>query len=99
MKKLFGFVFLLIIGVSACKRCAICSNSCKQCTDAHFSIKICSDKLTYKYYNEYIDSLTDPSLGWTCTNIAADSTYRLCKASQFKSEKLMAEERGFSCKE
>lgn len=99
MKKLFGFVFLLIIGVSACKRCATCANSCKQCSDKNFTIKVCSDKLTYKHYNEYIDSLTAPALGWSCADIPSDSTYRLCKASQFKSEKLMAEERGFSCKE
>lgn len=99
MPKVFSFLLLLSLLANGCKRCTTCTNSCKQCVDKNFSIKVCSDKLTYKYYNEYIDSLTAPTLGWSCADIPSDSTYRLCKASQFKSEKRMAEERGFSCKE
>jgi hypothetical protein len=31
-----------------------------------------------KYYNEYIDSLSSPSLGWTCTDAASNAQNNFC---------------------
>lgn len=84
--------------VAGCKKCITCANECKQCTDNRFTIKVCSDKLTFKYYNEYVDSLTDPALGWVCTAIAPDSIYELCSTSKYKKVIQENEARGFVCK-
>jgi hypothetical protein len=61
----------------SCKKCYECHNICTVCTEQHqdttLTATICSDVFGEKYYNEYIDSLTSPSLGWHCQS--ANSTY------------------------
>jgi hypothetical protein len=98
MIKHFFLVMSILLTISGCKKCVTCGNECKQCTDNRFTIKVCSDKLTFKYYNEYVDSLTDPALGWVCTAIESDSTYELCSTSKHKKAIEENEGRGFVCK-
>ena len=82
--------FLLVLGASlitvfsSCEKCYKCHNLCKTCqshyVDTTLTITVCSDKLSEKYYVEYIDSLTSPSLGWTCTDAASNYQERFCES-------------------
>jgi hypothetical protein len=80
MKNAFVIFFIaaLLVFISSCEKCYECHNLCKTCQyqypDTTLAISVCSDKLSEKYFIEYVDSLTSPSLGWTCTD--ASSTYK-----------------------
>jgi len=92
------FTFLLMAS-SSCKKCYTCENSCKKCHDNNFKILVCSDVLGKKYYNLYIDSLTSPLLGWTCTDTAPTKSEELCADKSKTNNKVFAkEEAGYSCK-
>ncbi|HRG88480.1 MAG TPA: hypothetical protein PLW44_05625 [Chitinophagales bacterium] len=91
------FLFAMVVTVSACKKCYTCHNLCKVCYETHLAnggdtvlkIIVRSDLLGEKYYNEYIDSLTSPSLGWTCNDTASNYTEEFCGQSSFNNTKLI----------
>lgn len=74
-----------VIYFSACKKCYRCLNHCQVCSkqryDTTLTITFCSDKLSNDYYVQYIDSLTSPSLGWTCHDTANTYNERFCESS------------------
>ena len=83
MKNVFIFgVIIVLVSFNACQNCYKFHNLCKTCQyaylDTMLTILICSDNLSEKYYEEYIDSLTSPSLGWTCTDAASTYSERFC---------------------
>src|SRR4051812_6275971 len=87
MKNILLFLFSLsILTISSCSKCYKCHNLCKVCYEHHLSsagdttltILVRSDLLGEKYYNEYIDSLTSPSLGWTCHDTASNYQEKFC---------------------
>lgn len=83
MRK-FSFAILIsaaFVLLDSCKKCYTCQNECKICTDNHYTIRVCSDVFTMPYYKEYIDSLTDPSLGWVCRDTSATTSHRFCGRS------------------
>jgi hypothetical protein len=88
----FGFIATLIIFCS-CSKCYKCHNLCKTCqqhyVDTTLTIQVCSDKLGEKYYNEYIDSLTSPSLAWTCADAASNYTESFCGTQSGNNVKLL----------
>lgn len=90
--KLIGVVLtgiLFLIGLSGCEKCFTCRNFCQVCRETHslgvtdttLTIIVRSNTLSEKYYLEYLDSLTSPSLGWTCKDTASDYTERFCQSS------------------
>ncbi len=87
MKKIVVACFVLcaLICFSSCEKCYRCHNLCKTCTytytnytDTTLTITVCSDKLSMKYYDEYVDSITAPSLGWVCTDAASNHNEQFC---------------------
>ncbi len=96
---------IVLLGLtSACKKCYRCHNLCKACYEKHLSsggdttltIIVRSDLLGEKYYQEYIDSLTSPSLGWTCNDTASNYNERFCE-SQAAAELLSRKDGGLIC--
>ena len=85
MKNVIGFLVIVVIVCfsSSCEKCYKCHNVCKRCSyqyaDTSLSISVCSDRLSEKYYLEYIDSLTSPSLGWTCVDALSDYQESFCE--------------------
>lgn len=73
----FGFLFF-----NSCEKCYRCHNICQVCQEQHedttLTITVCSDVFGEAYYQEYIDSLTSPALGWTCTDAGSNRTTRFC---------------------
>ncbi len=96
MQKIF-WLFIIVLTLDGCKKCISCKNECKICTDSHFRIRVCSDKLTQKYYKEYVDSLTSTGLGWTCVDTASDSSIDKCVTKNVSQEKLFLSEGGYTC--
>jgi hypothetical protein len=86
MKNAFlaGVIVIALLSISSCSKCYTCHNLCKSCEyayqDTTLTISVCSDKLSEKYYIEYIDSLTSPSLGWTCNDAASNYNERFCES-------------------
>ena len=88
MKKniLLTCTTLLLLTIASCEKCYKCHNVCKVCYEKHqidtqdttLTITVCSNNLSEKYYNEYVDSLTSPSLGWVCHDTASTYNERFC---------------------
>jgi hypothetical protein len=79
-----GVIVALLLSFASCEKCYKCHNLCKTCQyhypDTTLTITVCSDKLSEKYYIEYVDSLTSPSLGWTCSDAASNYSERFCES-------------------
>jgi hypothetical protein len=86
MKNAFALLFVAtaVMYISSCAKCYKCHNECKVCykqrPDTVLTISVCSDKLTAKYYTEYIDSLTSPSLGWVCNDTGSTYAEKFCQS-------------------
>lgn len=86
------FIALILATASSCQKCYKCHNICKVCYEHHqlntadttLTIVVSSNLLSEKYFVEYIDSLTSPSLGWVCHDTASTYNERFCE-SQSKS--------------
>ncbi len=88
MKNIFLFLFsALIITISSCEKCYKCHNLCRVCYEHHqlntndtvLTIIVRSDVLGQKYFLEYTDSLTAPSLGWVCHDTSSNYQERFCE--------------------
>jgi len=94
---------LALLSITSCKeKCYRCLNYCKVCTetriDTTLTITVCSDILTEQYFIEYIDSLTSPSLGWTCTDAQPTRSEQFCGNSSNNNAKLLLKkEAGWRC--
>ncbi|HWB63403.1 MAG TPA: hypothetical protein VG603_07835 [Chitinophagales bacterium] len=83
-KKVFAVIAagFLVAGLFSCHKCYQCHNQCQVCSkerpDTTLTIMVCSDKLSQQYYNEYLDSLTSPSLGWTCHDTVSNYHEEFC---------------------
>lgn len=104
MKNVFigSVIACILFFFNSCEKCYQCHNLCKSCqysyTDTTLTITVCSDKLSEKYYIEYIDSLTSPSLGWTCTDAASNFSERFCESeSKSAIELIYKKEAGMVC--
>ncbi len=107
MKKIFAAIFslVLLLAFSGCEKCYKCHNLCKTCTytytnytDTTLTIKVCSEKLSAQYYNEYIDSLQSPSLGWVCTDAASNNSLHFCGSKTANIVNLMSKkDAGWVC--
>lgn len=88
---------LLLITISACSKCYKCHNLCKACSETHLAnggdtvltIIVRSDVLGEKYYLEYIDSLTSPSLGWNCRDTTSSYNEEFCEGQSQSAVKLI----------
>jgi hypothetical protein len=97
-----GVIAAILFSFSACSKCYKCHNLCQTCeyrySDTTLNITVCSDKLSEKYYIEYIDSLTSPSLGWTCVDAASNYSERFCESeSKSAIELINKKESGMVC--
>jgi hypothetical protein len=82
---ILSFIATVLLFYCSCKKqCFQCHNVCKTCQyqypDTTLTMSVCSDKLSEAYYIEYIDSLTSPSLGWTCTDAGSNYEERFCES-------------------
>jgi hypothetical protein len=95
MKNLLltAFTALVLWCFSSCEKCYRCHNVCKVCYEQHqdttLTISVCSDVFGEEYYNEYLDSLTSPSLGWTCSDTASSKNERFCGTASINNSKLL----------
>ena len=93
-------VALTVLCFVSCKKCYKCHNECKVCRkerpDTTLTIQVCSDHFGDKYYVEYIDSLTSPSLGWVCRDTANTYAEQFCE-SQSQADLLNKKSAGLIC--
>lgn len=73
----------LLLGFSSCEKCYKCANWCKVCydnthNDTVLTIRVCSDILGEQYFDEYIDSITAPGLGWVCYDTTGTKNEKFC---------------------
>lgn len=103
---LLGFIATLILSVSSCQKCYKCHNVCKVCHEHHqlntsdttLTIVVSSNLLSEKYFVEYIDSLTSPSLGWVCHDTASTYNEKFCDSeSKSAAELINKKEAGLVC--
>lgn len=104
MKNKLAFVFVacMLLLFSACEKCYRCHNVCKVCTEQHqdttLTITVCSNTFGEEYYNEYLDSLTSPALGWACSDTASNYNERFCgNASGNNSQLINKKANGLIC--
>ncbi|MBP7389838.1 MAG: hypothetical protein KA841_05500 [Chitinophagales bacterium] len=82
--KMLGlFAIVILLSISSCEKCYKCNNWCRVCydnthVDTVLTIQVCSDILGETYFNEYIDSLTSPGLGWVCSDTSVSKTEKFC---------------------
>ena len=88
MKNVFLFSFIAtLLTFASCSKCYKCHNLCKACYEHHqqntgdtvLTIIVRSEVLGEKYFIEYTDSLTAPSLGWVCHDTASNYQERFCE--------------------
>jgi hypothetical protein len=96
MRLIFLLCIFLVLA-SGCKKCLTCQNRCSICYDKHFRIHVSSDDLTIRYYQEYIDSLETPGLGWTCNDTTPDKHYEKCSSTKLSDDQSAWEEQGYDC--
>lgn len=86
MKNVCALIVVVLVGIcfASCKKCYKCHNLCQVCSkqryDTTLTVQVCSDKFGEQYYNEYLDSLTSPSLGWTCRDAASNFESQFCES-------------------
>lgn len=85
MKNTLLLLFLSVVGlsISSCEKCYKCNNWCRVCydnthNDTVLTIQVCSDVFGEDFFNEYVDSLTSPSLGWICKDTATTKVEKFC---------------------
>jgi hypothetical protein len=87
------FIFNLLLVFNSCEKCYRCHNVCKVCREQHqdttLTITVCSNTFGADYYNEYIDSLTSPSLGWVCADTASNYNERFCGTKSGNNSQLL----------
>lgn len=104
MKNIFlaALLFSLLACFNSCEKCYRCHNVCKVCYEQHqdttLTIAVCSNTFGEEYFNEYLDSLTSPSLGWTCSDTASNYNERFCgNASGNNSQLVNKKANGLIC--
>ncbi|MCS6934003.1 MAG: hypothetical protein NZM35_02485 [Chitinophagales bacterium] len=104
MNNVIRIAFVVfIIALCACKeKCYQCHNICKICyesrVDTVLTQVVCSDVLSEQYFQQYIDSLTAPQLGWVCKDTSFTRTDRFCgNSSQNNSRLLNKKRQGWVC--
>lgn len=95
--RLIFLLGIFLVFASGCKKCLTCQNRCAVCYDKHFRIKVSSDILTIRYYEEYLDSLQTPGLGWTCIDTSSDKHYDRCSSGKLSDDKYNWEAQGYDC--
>lgn len=103
MKIAIPLVATLLLLAGSCKeKCFRCYNYCKVCYETHNDTTlqqvVCSDILSEEYFQEYIDSLTAPGLGWVCSDTSATRSERFCGTqTQNNGELINRKEQGWVC--
>lgn len=107
MKNIFLFLFSFsLITLNSCSKCYKCHNLCRACYEHHstatgdttLTIIVRSDVLGEKYFIEYTDSLTSPSLGWVCHDTASNYQERFCEGeSQSAVDLINKKDAGLVC--
>lgn len=85
MKNILVIVLLssVLLYTASCEKCYKCANWCKVCydnthNDTVLSIRVCSDILGEQFFDEYIDSITAPGLGWVCFDTTGTKNEKFC---------------------
>jgi hypothetical protein len=101
MKNAFilAVVALATIFFGSCKKCYTCHNQCEVCQkmrhDTTLTVLIESQNFTAQYYQPYIDSLTLPTVGWTCKDTTSNYQQQYCGNSN--GDLLNEEAKGYTC--
>lgn len=103
MKNVILTLFVVLLAIGGCKeKCYNCHNLCKVCYEQHVDTVlkqvVCSDILSEQYFQEYIDSLTAPGLGWVCKDTAFTRSQKFCgTTSQNNGNLLNKKTQGWVC--
>lgn len=98
MRNVFIMLVVAVAGLffASCHKCYQCTNQREVCRkqryDTTLTILVSSQNLSEQYYNEYIDSLTSPSLGWVCYDTTSDYTIQYCPPAGSSASNLVNEE-------
>lgn len=93
---------MLFLVLNSCEKCYRCHNECKVCYEQHqdttLTIAVCSDVFGEEYFNEYVDSLISPSLGWVCFDTMSTRNERFCGTKSGNNTLLLNKKsQGFIC--
>ena len=103
MTKLFGLLLPLAVfalSLGSCRKCYTCKNECRFCyeqqADTILRQSFCSSDYTFRYYEEFTDSLL--VLGWVCNDTNYTDGEEICAAESKVNERVSEKEaKGFRC--